>query len=107
MSGRSFYFDPDATGAAVFLGPTETRLMELAWEKQELTVKKALFYLGSGDQPAYTTVMTVLARLAEKGYLQREKDGRVFVYRPAADRKTFISDHVKVVRECLKRNFGR
>ena len=107
MTARSFYFDPHAAGLAVFLGPTETRLMELAWEKKELSVKKALFYLGSDDQPAYTTVMTVLSRLADKGLLKRKKNGRVFVYRPAVDRKTFISDHVKVVRECLKNNFGK
>jgi predicted transcriptional regulator len=107
MTGRSFYFDPHATGSAVFLGPTEARLMELAWDKKELTVKKTLFYLGSDDQPAYTTVMTVLSRLADKGFLKRKKSGRVFVYRPAIDRKTFISNHVKVVRECLKKNFGK
>jgi predicted transcriptional regulator len=81
--------------------------MELAWEKKELTVKKALFYLGSVDQPAYTTVMTVLSRLAEKGFLVREKSGRVFVYRPAVDRRTFISGRVKIVRECLRNNFGK
>ena len=81
--------------------------MELAWEKKELTVKKALLYLGNNDQPAYTTIMTVLGRLADKGFLRRTKSGRVFVYRPATDRKTFIGHHVKVVRECLKKNFGK
>ena len=34
---------------------------------------------------AYTTVMTVLSRLAEKGTLQREKVGRGYLYRPVAD----------------------
>lgn len=81
--------------------------MELAWEKKELTVKKALFYLGTKNQPAYTTVMTVLSRLADKGFLKREKNGRVYVYRPTVDRKTFIGNHLRVVRECFKKNFGK
>lgn len=39
---------------------------------------------GLGDQLAYTTVMTTLARLTGKGALQRIKDGRAFRYRLAA-----------------------
>jgi predicted transcriptional regulator len=34
----------------------------------------------SGDELAYTTVMTVLARLAEKGALSRRRDGKRYVY---------------------------
>lgn len=38
-----------------------------------------------GDDLAYTTVMTVLARLHEKGLVTRTRTGRAFAYRPAAD----------------------
>ena len=105
MPRGAFYFDPDGRGLEVFLGPTETRLMELAWKHGQLTVKKALFHLGDKNPPAYTTVMTVLSRLAEKGLLAREKDGRTFVYRPGLDRAAFIKERVRRVRDCLKRNF--
>jgi predicted transcriptional regulator len=37
-----------------------------------------------GTELAYTTVMTVLARLVEKGVLTRERAGRAFAYRRAA-----------------------
>jgi predicted transcriptional regulator len=100
-----FYFDPHAEGIAVFLGPTEAKLMELAWEKKTLTVKKALFYLGENNKLAYTTVMTVLTRLAEKGLLRRVREGRSFVYEPAIDRDSFIKERLKIVNECLKKNF--
>lgn len=40
---------------------------------------------GLGDDLAYTTVMTVLARLAEKGVLHREKVGRGFTYALSVD----------------------
>ncbi len=75
-----FYFDPYATGSEVFLGPTEAQLMELAWAEGGLTVKRALFLLGPKSDRAYTTIMTVLNRLTEKGLLNREKTGRFFTY---------------------------
>lgn len=38
-----------------------------------------------GDQLAYTTVMTALARLFEKGAVRRQKAGRAYVYTPILD----------------------
>ena len=102
---NSFYFDPDGSGLAVFLGPTESLLMELAWKHRSLTVKKAIYYLGAKKQ-AYTTIMTVMARLAEKGILKRRKEGRSFVYEPAIEREAFIRNRVKTVGDCLKKNFS-
>ena len=79
--------------------------MDLAWEKKELTVKKAQFYLGSKHQLAYTTLLTVLTRLSEKGHLIKEKRGRVFVFKPTESRSGFISSRVELIRENLYRNF--
>ncbi len=101
----SFYFDPEATGTAVFLGPTEAQLMDLVWKHQKLTVKQALYHLGENPDLAYTTVMTVLNRLAEKGLLTRTKEHRNFIYRPVIDRKTFLAERLAVIRACLQRNF--
>jgi len=105
MSGSSFYFDVNAEGAAVFLGPTEAELMDLAWQKDELTVKKALYFLGEDKERSYTTVMTVLARLADKQLLLRERQGRSFVYRPAVDREAFLRERVGRITGCIDRNF--
>ena len=101
---NSFYFDPDGSGLTVFLGPTETRLMELAWKHRSLTVKKAIYYLGAKKQ-AYTTIMTVMSRLSEKGLLKRTKEGRSFVYEPAVEREAFIRSRVKTLSDCLRKNF--
>ncbi len=105
MAKLPFYFDPTAAGVGVFLGPTETRLMELAWREGPVTVKKALFLLGSDCRLAYTTVMTVLARLEKKGLLTRKKDGRGFVYTVAIKRNKFIEGRLKIVNDCLRANF--
>jgi len=104
MTSKKFYFDPEAAGPAVFMGQTEARLMELAWQYDKLTVKKALFYL-EDTRLAYTTVMTVLGRLAEKGLLEKEKVGRNFIYRPAVSRERFLKEKLKKVTDCLKNNF--
>jgi len=106
MPSRAFYFDPTGEGAAVFMGPTEARLMEIAWSRESLTVKQALFHLGDKNRPAYTTVMTVLSRLADKRFLSREKSGRTFVYRPKVDKATFLKTRVEMVTACLTRNFA-
>ena len=100
-----FYFEPSEKGTAVFLGPTEARLMDLVWEKKSLTVKTALYSLGTEDEPAYTTVMPVLGRLADKGWLLRGKRGRGFVYKPAADKSTFPRQRFQVVDDGVKGNF--
>ncbi|MFQ6008913.1 MAG: BlaI/MecI/CopY family transcriptional regulator [Candidatus Zixiibacteriota bacterium] len=104
---KTFYFDPYASGTAVFLGPIEAQLMDLAWQKKNLTVKAAQFSLGSEKKLAYTTVMTVLTRLAEKGLLQKRKEGRGFVYSPAVEKSTFIKERVQIVFDCIKRNFQK
>jgi len=105
MPGSSFFFDPEASGSAVFLGPTESKLMELIWRHKRLTVKKALYSLGPENVLAYTTVMTVLNRLTEKGILQKEKNGRNFEYSTDIDKETFLKNRVAVVMACLSRNF--
>jgi predicted transcriptional regulator len=102
----SFYFDVNGNGPTVFLGPSEARLMEVAWTQSSLTVKSALFHLGETSGTAYTTVSTLLNRLREKGLLSRRKKGRNFVYEATIGREEFIRTRVAAVQVCLKRNFA-
>lgn len=55
-----------------------------------LTVREVLDALASRDL-AYTTVMTVLDRLAGKGMVVRERDGQAWRYQPAAPREAYIA----------------
>ncbi|MFQ5452912.1 MAG: BlaI/MecI/CopY family transcriptional regulator [Candidatus Zixiibacteriota bacterium] len=102
MTSGSFYFDPSAKDVAVFLGPLETKIMALAWDKKNLTVKKTLFYLNDKNNLAYTTTMTILSRLAEKGLLKKKKSGRHFIYNPAITKTEFIKQRQKIITACLK-----
>ncbi len=62
--------------------------MEQLWRSGPSTVSEALSGLNAGmaSPLAYTTVMTSLVRLAEKGYVTRTKEGRRFRYSPAVER---------------------
>jgi predicted transcriptional regulator len=106
VSHHSFYFDPEEKGVRVFLGQTESNIMEVIWQRGELTVKKTLFHMDAKDAPAYTTVMTIMARLARKGILKKRKVGRGFVYSPAVSRSDFLKAKVQIVKDCLSRNSG-
>jgi len=68
---------------AGLLGPLESEIMQVMWAAREpRSVRAMLEELNRGRRPplAYTTVMTVMARLAEKEILRRKKDGRGYVY---------------------------
>jgi predicted transcriptional regulator len=69
------------------LGPLETEIMELVWAaRSPVSVREIVTNLNKkrGDKLAYTTVMTVMSRLAEKGVLTRVREGRGYRYEPVA-----------------------
>lgn len=66
--------------------------MEEMWRAGEGTVRDVLAALNarSDRQRAYTTVMTVMSRLDAKGLLERRREGRHDVYRPALTRDAYF-----------------
>jgi predicted transcriptional regulator len=73
------------------LGELERAVMEVLWDRgTPATVREVAEVLRDRDL-AYTTVMTVLDRLAGKGMVERERAGRAWSYRPAASREAFIA----------------
>lgn len=69
--------------------------MDVLWDRTPgtaggVTVREVAEAL-DGRELAYTTVMTVLDRLAGKGMVQREREGRAWSYRPAATREAYIA----------------
>ena len=83
------------------LGALESDVMAVLWTSPEaLAVRAVLARLNERrDSPlAYTTVMTVLARLAEKGLATRTPAGRGFAYGAAVDDEAAAAVH-GVVRD--------
>jgi predicted transcriptional regulator len=65
----------------------ELRLMDVVWEKGSATVGDVADALKQDPPLAYSTVLTTLRILENKGYLRHRKAGRAFVYEPAVDRQ--------------------
>jgi predicted transcriptional regulator len=66
--------------------PLELECLKALWEMGEGNVKDVRVALTRNRNLAYTTVMTVLERLARKGGVTRRKVGRSFVYAPLLSR---------------------
>lgn len=60
------------------LGTLERKTLDEVWRKGEVSVRDVVSSFG--DSAAYTTVMTTLDRLFKKGYLERRKVERAFLY---------------------------
>jgi predicted transcriptional regulator len=68
-------------------------VMDQLWAADRaLTVRDVHEQLSATRDLAYTTVMTVLDRLAKKGLTQRERDGKAWRYRAAGPREELIAD---------------
>src|SRR5512146_1169299 len=65
------------------MGNLEADIMSVVWEKGKATVQEVQEALEPRRSLAYTTVMTVMSRLGEKGILSRAKEGRAYIYSPA------------------------
>ncbi|WP_341252950.1 BlaI/MecI/CopY family transcriptional regulator [Euzebya pacifica] len=73
------------------LGSLEAKIMRVAWDDpgQHLQVRDVLARLD--DDLAYTTVMTVMNRLHEKGLLRRRRAGRAWTYKPSSSREAYAA----------------
>ncbi|WP_084219872.1 BlaI/MecI/CopY family transcriptional regulator [Spirillospora albida] len=79
------------------LGELERTVMEVLWAREDAgsgaaTARDVSRALAGDRDLAHTTVMTVLDRLAKKGFLDRERDGRAWRYRPVESREGYIAE---------------
>ncbi|GAB5409884.1 MAG: BlaI/MecI/CopY family transcriptional regulator [Balneolaceae bacterium] len=65
------------------LGETEMEILHHVWELGEATVAEVQERILSERKVAYTTVMTIMKNLNDKGYLKYRKDGVTYVYSAA------------------------
>ena len=84
------------------LGETEMEVLHHVWDLGEATVADVRTRILDDRDVAYTTVMTVLKKLADKGYLTYRKDGRSYVY--AANRRPDEVQH-SLLRRLMDKGF--
>jgi predicted transcriptional regulator len=72
---------PSPRRAVLDLAPLELDCMNTLWPMGEGTVREIRDRLAERRPRAYTTIMTIMDRLARKGVVERRKVGRAYRYR--------------------------
>lgn len=90
---------------AEVLGPLENEIMNVVWDSGEVTVRDVHHTLEAKRPIAYTTVMTTLGRLADKGFLRRIEDQPAHHYQAIVSRDDYASSTVKSVVDWLVSHF--
>jgi predicted transcriptional regulator len=74
------------------LHEAEEEIMEALWARGEAPVREVMDEVNArAEKPrAYTTFMTVMARLDRKGLLLRRREGKTDIYRPAFTREEYV-----------------
>jgi predicted transcriptional regulator len=93
-------------GAEKLLGELELAIMRVVWGRDSVTVRDVWEVLSKKRDLAYTTVMTVMNRLTEKGLLLVEKRGKTGHYHAALTRAEFEAQTVGEVVQSLLDDFG-
>ena len=96
-------------------GETEMEVLQHVWDLGRASVADVRERILESREIAYTTVMTVLKNLTEKGYLTYEKEGNSYIYSPAESaedvqhsvmrslvQKVFNNSHAALVQTLVK-----
>jgi BlaI family penicillinase repressor len=81
----------------------ELEVMKAVWRLGEATVRDVYNDLATKRKLAYTTVLTMLGILEQKGYLKKNAGERAYVYRPAQPQKKVVGN---IVQEFVNRVFS-
>ncbi|MCA9629814.1 MAG: BlaI/MecI/CopY family transcriptional regulator, partial [Myxococcales bacterium] len=91
LQGARLRLEDARVGVELRLHELESAVMEVVWSSDRpLAVADVQRVLERARDIAYTTVMTTLVRLHEKGLLERERDGRRFLYRARLSRDELL-----------------
>src|SRR5215470_14521325 len=81
------------------LTPQELAIMKVVWRLDKPTVRDVYEALREKRPVAYTTVMTMMKILEDKGYLRRSLVDRAHVYRPAQRRQQVVGAMLRDFRD--------
>lgn len=76
-------------------GELQTQVMAALWRRGSGTVEQVRSELPPRYQGAYTTVQTVLNRLAGRNLLVRKREGRGFVYEPRLSESEYLATSIR------------
>ncbi|MBO6575956.1 MAG: BlaI/MecI/CopY family transcriptional regulator [Rhodothermales bacterium] len=85
------------------LGDTEMEVLNLVWHLKRASVAEIHDRIAGQRPVAYTTVMTVMRKLADKGYLGFTKKGNAYIYHPLVEEQSVRSN---LLQRLLHRAFS-
>ena len=83
------------------LTPAQREIMEIIWERGELSASEVRRILSQTRPVARNTVRTLIERMEEKGWITHRPDGRTFLYSAAQQRNVRIGQKVREVIETV------
>jgi predicted transcriptional regulator len=91
-----------------YLHELEAEVMEELWRSGEAPVRAVMDALNRGrtKKRAYTTYMTIMARLHKKGMLVRRREGKTDFYAPSQDRDQYMAQRARAQVEDLVAEYG-
>jgi BlaI family penicillinase repressor len=79
---------------SIILTRQELQIMKVVWELGVATVKEVCNAMSQKKATAYTTILTLMGILEEKGALIHSRSGRAYVYRPLLSRQQATRNQV-------------
>ena len=79
------------------VGPLEYRLLRILWKESPQTARQVMDELNRKYRRnlKYTTIMTLLTRLADKGLLAVDRERQPFQFRPAVSRENLVRQRLQ------------
>jgi predicted transcriptional regulator len=86
----------------------EAEVMDEVWHRGEASVREIMSALNvaSPRERAYTTYMTIMARLDGKGVLERRREGKTDFYRPVYTREEYGDLRARAEVDSIVDQFG-
>ena len=81
----------------------ELEILKVVWQREQATVREVYLDLAQTRKIAYTTVLTMMGILEQKGHLTKEAGERANVYRAAQPRESVVRN---MVNEFIARGFS-
>ena len=82
--------------------PGELEVLKILWDRGPSTVREVMEVLNQRRRRAYTSVMSLLGAMTDKGLLKRRPQGRAFLYEAKVSREKTLG---KMVADLLGRAF--
>jgi predicted transcriptional regulator len=79
---------------SIILTRQELQIMKVVWDLGTATVKDVCGVISREKSTAYTTILTLMGILEEKGALCHVRSGRAYLYKPLLSRQQATRNHI-------------